>query len=191
MSEWIPWEKRSAANRERRNEMRRQRRAADPRRYLDQAKKYNAKYRAANEESVKAKQKEWRDQNKGHLSEYHSQYYQDNKEACNHRRMMYSSSDLHVLSWHFKTAIEEIYAEARRLTEATGVQHVVDHIYPINHKDFCGLHVPANLRVITQRENDQKGNKWPSEGGSSVLNIGGQIGQGNERIYYLRREGES
>jgi 5-methylcytosine-specific restriction endonuclease McrA len=64
--------------------------------------------------------------------------------------------------------IEEFYKEARRLTEETGVNYVVDHYWPINGKVSCGLHVPWNLRVITQSENDSKGNKEPEDTWSSI-----------------------
>lgn len=36
---------------------------------------------------------------------------------------------------------------------------VVDHIIPLQHPDVCGLHVPANLRCISQEWNNWKSNK--------------------------------
>jgi len=52
--------------------------------------------------------------------------------------------------------------EARRLTALTGVQHDVDHLYPINgSKTISGLHTPDNLQVITHKENLCKGGRLP------------------------------
>lgn len=35
----------------------------------------------------------------------------------------------------------------------------IDHVFPVQHKDFCGLNVPDNLQVITVLENRVKGNR--------------------------------
>lgn len=56
--------------------------------------------------------------------------------------------------------IEALYSSARSLTEATGIQHHVDHIRPVSKG---GLHVPENLRVVTATENLKKSNKWEGE----------------------------
>jgi len=52
-----------------------------------------------------------------------------------------------------------LYIEAQRLTKLTGERYVVDHIVPLISDEVCGLHVPWNLRVITQDENLVKSNK--------------------------------
>lgn len=58
-----------------------------------------------------------------------------------------------------KLVIRNLYLTAMTLTQATGERYVVDHIIPLSNSDVCGLHVPWNLRVITQAENLIKSNK--------------------------------
>jgi RNA polymerase sigma factor (sigma-70 family) len=59
-----------------------------------------------------------------------------------------------------KDQIRLIYDKARSLTEATGVEHHVDHIKPVSKG---GLHVPENLQIVTAKENLVKSNKWDEE----------------------------
>jgi hypothetical protein len=63
--------------------------------------------------------------------------------------------------WVDQKAIKAFYDEARRLTKETGVPHEVDHIWPIVHESFSGLHVPWNLRVIPSPQNSSKRNTPP------------------------------
>lgn len=59
-----------------------------------------------------------------------------------------------------KKKILDIYRQSVEMTLISGVQYSVDHIYPLSGDKYgvCGLHVPANLQVITLFENMQKNN---------------------------------
>ena len=58
-----------------------------------------------------------------------------------------------------KLQMRQMYLEAQRLTKLTGERYVVDHIVPLINESVCGLHVPWNLRIMTQEENLKKSNK--------------------------------
>ena len=64
------------------------------------------------------------------------------------------------LSFSEKRRIEEIYAECRRRTRETGIEHHVDHIKPLA---AGGEHHPDNLQILTAAENLSKGAKWDEQ----------------------------
>ena len=63
--------------------------------------------------------------------------------------------------WRDRAKIKAIYEEAYRRTRATGIQHEVDHIYPIQSKYACGLHVHQNLQILEKFDNRSKKNDFP------------------------------
>lgn len=66
--------------------------------------------------------------------------------------------------WASPDAMKAIYKESRRLTVSTGIKHHVDHVIPLVSNEVCGLHVEWNLKIITARENQVKGNRdWPRD----------------------------
>jgi 5-methylcytosine-specific restriction endonuclease McrA len=58
-----------------------------------------------------------------------------------------------------KQTMRQLYLDAQKLSKLTGERYVVDHIVPLINPEVCGLHVPWNLRVMTQEENLKKSNK--------------------------------
>lgn len=63
-------------------------------------------------------------------------------------------------AWTDLTAIKQFYIEAQQLTKETGIPHEVDHIIPIQGKLVSGLHVPANLQILTEKQNQTKNARY-------------------------------
>ncbi len=79
------------------------------------------------------------------------------------RRRKHRAATPPWLSRKQKAEIRNIYAIAITMSKTTGEQYVVDHIIPLRSDFVCGLHVPWNLRVITQEENLKKSNSFDSD----------------------------
>ena len=60
-------------------------------------------------------------------------------------------------AWADHEKIRQFFVLARELTLTTGVEHEVDHIYPLQGETVSGLHVETNLRVIPKSANRSKG----------------------------------
>jgi hypothetical protein len=63
--------------------------------------------------------------------------------------------------WANLDAIKLVYLVAEQRTRLTGIEHHVDHFYPLNGKTVSGLHTTLNLRVIPAVENLRKGARMP------------------------------
>lgn len=124
---------------------------------------------------------EWAAENAAKRTEYHRTWYAQNKEIQTERYRVWAKQNSHITnaiaakrnaakynatpSWANQDAIRAIYAEAARLTRETGIRHEVDHIYPLQGELVCGLHVEANLQILTKFDNIRKKNRMPEEFG--------------------------
>jgi len=81
------------------------------------------------------------------------------KELVSLRRRRFRQATPKWLTAEQKLEIRLQYRLAIELSRTTKQRYAVDHIVPIQGEEVCGLHVPWNLRVITQEENLKKSNK--------------------------------
>ena len=59
--------------------------------------------------------------------------------------------------------MESVYSLSIEAERNTGIRHDVDHIFPLQAKYACGLHIPSNLRVMTRSANLKRPRVWTSE----------------------------
>ena len=118
----------------------------------------------------------WLIKNKDRHGELTRSWYERNKDqhlvnskawyATNRHRKLASTTAreercrLATPVWADREAIVALYAQAKKITQETGIQHDVDHIVPLRGKTVSGLHVPENLRVIPSAENKRKAAKF-------------------------------
>jgi hypothetical protein len=128
-------------------------------------KKYYKTWLEANRKKVKEKQKIWRRKNPKKLTVYSRKWRRKNKGHVNFLTSSYQCKKKNAIPpWANMSEIKNIYKKAKEITEATGIEHHVDHIYPLSSKYLCGLHVETNLQIITKKENVSKGNRfWPGQ----------------------------
>lgn len=115
-------------------------------------------------EQRRAHNREWHIKNRERSTQRKREYARDNRVKVNERMRTYEAKKRAkkkraMPPWADVEHIKRFYAEAVILTELTGIKHEVDHIIPLNGVGVCGLHIPANLRVVTKEFNRKKGNK--------------------------------
>ena len=118
------------------------------------------RYYEKNKEAVKARANA---RSKDEVSQYKRKYKEANPELykalTSVRKRRHRDATPKWITTGHKLAMRQLYLQAMELTKLTGERYVVDHIVPLISDAVCGLHVPWNLRVITQDENLRKSNK--------------------------------
>jgi 5-methylcytosine-specific restriction endonuclease McrA len=118
------------------------------------------KYYEANKENVIARAQARPDEDKRRYKKTHKVNNPDMyKEMTSLRRRRFRDATPKWLTDTHKMEIRLKYRLAIALSRATGERYAVDHIIPLHGENVCGLHVPWNLQVLTQKDNLAKYNK--------------------------------
>ena len=123
------------------------RRKNDPKR-IECRKKIDINYRNRNLEKRREAYRKWSKTPKGRL-------LRQITSNVRHKRVK-----IQTPPWVDYNEIYKIYKKCQEMN-IRGKKYSVDHIWPLKGKDFCGLHVPWNLRITTIEENSSKCNKRP------------------------------
>ena len=109
----------------------------------------------------KIKDREWIAKNPEKKAASNRAYKEKYRFKVNANQAKYRATKLkRTVSWANKKLIQQIYKQARALTEETGEPYHVDHIIPLQGELVSGLHVETNLQIMPARDNVRKSNKF-------------------------------
>lgn len=117
----------------------------------------------ANPEQAAARKAKWREENREMHNAINREWNKNNKPVkaaleCKRRASQLQRTPAWDPDAHLIVAK---YQLAAMLTKASGIEHHVDHIIPLQGKKVSGLHVFSNLRVIPGSDNVKKSNSFP------------------------------
>lgn len=134
--------------------------------------RYMREHYQRNKRSYRERSPRWRELNpekarKFHLDQYYKnraakrkyndEWYKRNPHISNEKNARrYAAKVKATPAWASREKIKEIY----KLACERGME--VDHIVPLRSRRVCGLHCEFNLQLLTEEENNKKGNRvWP------------------------------
>ncbi len=124
---------------------------------------YRREYHLRDQEKNNERSRNYKEAHKEELAAKNAQYWRDHPEINRANRAKRRAAEKKAMPvWADQDKIMAFYVEAVRLTRETGIVHHVDHIYPLQSKWVCGLHIETNLQVVPGRENQSKGNRPPT-----------------------------
>lgn len=122
------------------------------------------RYNTNNADKVAASKARYMERNRERAYEAARRWQAENPHARNaSTARRYAQKKQSTPAWANAEIVEWFYFDARWMTEQTGVQHEVDHFYPLRGKTVSGLHCEDNLRVIPAYENRRKNRTPPDE----------------------------
>lgn len=129
--------------------------------------------RQANPQLHRSRNARYKCSNPSKYKQIQQAYTRNNRATINEKTRRYQAAKIHATPpWLTTTHISmmrDVYRKALHLTSTTGIPHHVDHIYPLQGKTCCGLHVPWNLQILTREENSRKHNKIPEMPFKSII----------------------
>ena len=127
--------------------------------YYEANKEKKAAYYEANKEKIVAHRKAHNEANKEKIVAHRKAYREANREKiaslkARHRALKRKQIPVHLRECpHEKKRLVQIYKLRNIISEATGVQHHVDHMWPLSDG---GPHWSGNLQIIPAEENMSK-----------------------------------
>jgi len=118
-------------------------------------------YYKANRERCIESSKGWQKANPDKRAEHTRAYNLRNPGKVNARAAKRRAAKLlRTPNWVCYDTITEYYICAKKLQELTGIEFHIDHIVPLQGELVSGLHVAANLQILTAHDNVSKSNSF-------------------------------